>query len=151
MKYVMTLTLALWMWTETLLSLTIKKKKKSLRTFKYVVSMYDLLIPLPPSRPVVRVWVHFVSSRRCALYVFNAIRTRDDPSPLCRPRCSSSVHKYTHAHTNTVTFSLSPSGQTVQTHPALSSVLFVCLLCARMCARCGSPNCKQAVLSHACV
>lgn len=51
--------------------------------------------------------------------------------------------------THTVTFSLTVRANCANTH---CSQPCVCVsLCARMCAYCGSPNCKQAVLSHVCV
>lgn len=52
-------------------------------------------------------------------------------------------------HTHTHTFLL-----TVRTNCANTPCSQPCVcgsLCARMCAYCGSPNCKQAVLSHVCV
>ncbi len=115
--------------------------------------MFDLL-----SSPGCLVWdlSHRVSSGR--FHSFTLLRSiylmeeRPEMISLISSGRPSLVQKDTHAHTHThttATFSLPVKTNCANTP---CSQLCVCVsLCARKCAYCGSPNCKQAVLSNVCV
>lgn len=68
----------------------------------------------------------------------------DLPADLCGCHFPALVRKETHTHIHI--FFLPVRTNTPSSQPC------VCVpSCARMCAYCGSPNCKQAALSNACV
>lgn len=73
-------------------------------------------------------WVSF--SHITELYIFNGIRTSDDPSHLCRPQCLSLVHRHMQTHTQSHSLSV----RTNCANTPCSQPCACVSLCARMCA-----------------